>query len=69
MIDFTSARTTLGADEQAALMLTYRDRERVPDVARAVGCSIRKISYLVPTARRKLADELSRLGLLSPTRP
>jgi DNA-directed RNA polymerase specialized sigma24 family protein len=64
VIDFARAMGKLDAEEQAALVLTYRDRERAPETARALGCSIRKLSYLVPAARRKLAAELDRLNLL-----
>lgn len=64
VIAFAEALATLDPDEQAALVLTYRDRERAPEVALAIGCSVRKVCYLVPTARRKLADALDRRDLL-----
>lgn len=64
VLAFGEALATLEADEQAALVLTYRDRERIDAVAVAIGCSARKVCYLVPTARRKLADELDRRSLL-----
>jgi len=60
----SEALATLHAEEQIALVLTYRDRERAPAVALAIGCSIREVSYLVPAARRKLAEVLDRLDLL-----
>jgi DNA-directed RNA polymerase specialized sigma24 family protein len=64
VIAFAEALATLDPDEQAALVLTYRDRERLAAVALALGCSARKVGYLVPAARRKLADELDRRNLL-----
>lgn len=64
VIAFAEALATLDPDEQAALVLAYRDREREPDIAAALGCSTRKICYLLPTARRKLADALDRRDLL-----
>jgi len=64
VVDFGRALGRLDAEEQQALVLTYRDRERLPRIAQALGCSIRKLSYLVPAARRKLATELDRLNLL-----
>ena len=64
VIDFGRALGKLDAEEQIALVLLYRDRQRFPEIAQALRCSIRKLSYLVPTARRKLAAELDRLNLL-----
>jgi DNA-directed RNA polymerase specialized sigma24 family protein len=64
VIDFDRALATLDADEQAALILTYRDRQQSPDIAHALHCSVRKLTYLLPTARRKLAAQLDRLNLL-----
>ena len=64
VLDFERALASLDAEEQVVLVLTYRDRERADAVALALGCSIRKISYLLPAARRKLADVLDRLDLL-----
>ena len=55
VIDFGRALGKLDAEEQAALVLTYRDRQRLPETARALCCSTRKVAYLVPAARRKLA--------------
>jgi len=64
VIDFERAMSTLNADEQAALILTHRDRERAHRVAIALRCSERKLSYLLQNARRKLAHTLDRLDLL-----
>jgi DNA-directed RNA polymerase specialized sigma24 family protein len=64
VIDFGRALANLDADEQAALIFAYRDRERWPQIAQALCCSIRRVSYLIPTARRKLAAHLDRLNLL-----
>ena len=64
VIDFDRALATLDADEQAALILTYRDRQKAEHVAQALACSTRKLGYMLPTARQKLATELDRLNLL-----
>ncbi len=64
VIDFGRALGTLEAEEQAALVLTYRDRQNTLEISRALHCSQRKISYLVPLARKKLAAQLDRLNLL-----
>ncbi len=64
VIDFGRALGTLDAEEQAALVLTYRDRQNALEISRALHCSLRKISYLLPLARKKLAAQLDRLNLL-----
>jgi DNA-directed RNA polymerase specialized sigma24 family protein len=64
VIDFGRVMEKLEAEEQAALVLTYRDRERFPAIAQMLHCSIRKLTYMIPAARRKLAAELDRLNLL-----
>ena len=43
---------------------TYRDGLRHADAAALLGCSVRTIYYLLPAARRRLADTLDRLDLL-----
>jgi DNA-directed RNA polymerase specialized sigma24 family protein len=64
VIDFGRALRCLDADEQLALVLRYRDKETDPNIAVALHCSVRRISYLVPVARRKLAAQLLALNLL-----
>jgi DNA-directed RNA polymerase specialized sigma24 family protein len=64
VIDFDLALAELDAEQQVALVLTYRDRQTIPQIAIAIGCSERKVSYLVPAARAKLADVLDRRDLL-----
>jgi DNA-directed RNA polymerase specialized sigma24 family protein len=64
VIDFGKALGMLDAEEQAALILTYRDRERSYHTAQALGCSVRKVEYLLPLARQHLAAALDRLNLL-----
>ncbi len=63
-IDFERALAKLDAEEHAALILTYRDHEDQPTIARGIGCSVRKLSYLIPRARKRLAEELDRMNLL-----
>jgi DNA-directed RNA polymerase specialized sigma24 family protein len=64
VIDFGRALATLDGDEQAALIFKYRDRCEVADIAIALHCSARRIGYLIPSARRKLAARLDTLNLL-----
>jgi len=64
VIDFGRALATLDADEQAALILAYRDRECYTAIAAALHCSERKLADLIPGARQKLARVLDRLNLL-----
>ena len=64
VIDFGRALGNLDADEQTALILAYRDREGLPRIAMTLQCSTRKVSYLIPAARKKLAAHLDRLNLL-----
>jgi DNA-directed RNA polymerase specialized sigma24 family protein len=64
MIDFGRALAKLDPEQQIALVLHYRDREQEPRIAVALGCSTRKVSYLLPLARQRLAAELDRLNLL-----
>jgi DNA-directed RNA polymerase specialized sigma24 family protein len=64
VIDFERALSMLPPIEQAILLLVYRDRSTYHDTARALRCCERKTAYLLPTARKHLADTLDRLDLL-----
>jgi DNA-directed RNA polymerase specialized sigma24 family protein len=64
VIDFERALCTLDADEQTILVLRYRDRENDKGIASAVSWSVRKLSYMLPQARKHLASVLGRLNLL-----
>ena len=64
VIDFSRALARLDPEQQTVLVLHYRDREKESRIAVALGCSLRKISYLIPAARQRLAAELDRLNLL-----
>lgn len=64
VIDFERVMDRMDPDEQIALVLAYRDRERFPAIAQMLHCSIRKLTYMIPAARRKLAAELDKLNLL-----
>jgi DNA-directed RNA polymerase specialized sigma24 family protein len=64
VIDFEKALSTLDTTHQQALVLTYRDRQGHAATAAAIGCSIRTLAYMLPAARRRLADVLDRRDLL-----
>ena len=64
VIDFERAFARLSQEEQTALAATYRDRMGQSAAAFAVGCSLRKLAYLLPAARQRLAVILDRLDLL-----
>jgi hypothetical protein len=64
-IDFEKAFATLDTARQHALVLTYREPRRT----RCQRCrhrlqSVRTLAYMLPAARRRLADILDRLALL-----
>ena len=64
VIDFERALATLDTAQQyAPLVLTYRDGVGHAAAA-AIGCSIRKLAYMLSAARRRLADALDRRDLL-----
>jgi DNA-directed RNA polymerase specialized sigma24 family protein len=46
------------------LLLTYRERQHRSEISRVLHCSVRKIAYALPTARRHLADILDKLDIL-----
>ncbi len=64
VIDFEKALATLDTTHQLALLMTYRDRAGHAATAAALGCSIRTLAYMLPAARRRLADVLDRRDLL-----
>jgi len=64
VIDFERAFQRLSHEEQTALAGIYRDNLGQDVTAAAIGCSLRKLSYLLPIARQHLADILDRLDLL-----
>ncbi len=64
VIDFGRALGTLEAEEQAAWSLPTVTDKTLLKFPGALHCSQRKISYLVPLARKKLAAQLDRLNLL-----
>jgi DNA-directed RNA polymerase specialized sigma24 family protein len=64
VIDFELALSKLDPMHQQILLLTYRDGIRHAQAAQMIGCSPRTIYYLLPAARRRLADTLDRLDLL-----
>jgi len=64
VIDFERALSALDEDEQIALVLRYRDKQEAIQIAVGLQCSVRRVSYLIPIARRHLAENLDRLNLL-----
>lgn len=64
VIDFERALSRLTHEDQQALVLAYSDKARNEDIAAVLGCSPRKVTYLLPEARRRLTDILDRLDLL-----
>jgi RNA polymerase sigma factor (sigma-70 family) len=64
VIDFDLALQKLRPDERAALILRYRDKAGYEEIAVALSCSARKVSYMIPQARQHLADVLDRMDLL-----
>jgi hypothetical protein len=64
MIDFNRALSTLEPAESAALMRCYRENASFPTIAAAFGYSVRKLVYLIPAARKHLAQDLDRRDLL-----
>jgi len=64
VIDFERALAHLDPAHQQILLLTYRDGLRHAQAANTLGCSVRAIYYMLPAARRRLADTLDRLDLL-----
>jgi DNA-directed RNA polymerase specialized sigma24 family protein len=63
-IDFERALGKLSEDEQIALIYRYRNKATEREIAAAVGCGVRKLNYLIPAARRHLANVLDTLNLL-----
>lgn len=62
--DFEIALSQLTHEEQTALVVVYRDGNGLSAAAAAVGCSIRKLDYLLPAARTHLAEILDRRDML-----
>jgi RNA polymerase sigma factor (sigma-70 family) len=64
VMDFERALSHLDPMHQQILLLTYRDGIRYRQAANMLGISERLIYYILPAARRRLADTLDRLDLL-----
>jgi DNA-directed RNA polymerase specialized sigma24 family protein len=54
----------LPEDEQMLLMLTYRERQHQEEISKILRCSVRKVAYTLPQARKHLADILDKLDIL-----
>lgn len=64
VIDFERVLGSLEDNEQATLVLRYRDKERAESIAKMLACSVRQVAYLEIRARHKLAARLDQLQLL-----
>jgi hypothetical protein len=64
VLDFERAFAMPEEEHQLALALIYRDNQPHDKAADAIGCSQRKLCYLLPEARQHLANILNRLDLL-----
>ena len=52
VLDFERALSHLNPEQQQVLVLAYNDKARHQDIAAVLGCSPRKVTYLLPIARR-----------------
>jgi len=64
VLDFERALGTLTEEEQAALVLVYRERQPFAEASKILHCSVRKLSYMLPAARKRLAGILDRMDIL-----
>jgi DNA-directed RNA polymerase specialized sigma24 family protein len=46
------------------LVLTYRERQCHQEVSKILRCSVRKLYYTLPAARKHLAEILDRMDIL-----
>lgn len=63
-IDFDRVLDMLKDEDKLALIFHYRDGHTAAEIASLLGCSERKIGYLLPIARKNLACLLDRYNLL-----
>ena len=63
VLDIERALSRLDPAHQLVLIATYRDGQGHAATAAALGCSVRTVAYMLPAARRRLADILDRLDL------
>ena len=64
VLDFERALERLPEDEQMLLVLTYRERQCHQEVSKILRCSVRKLYYTLPAARKHLAEILDKLDIL-----
>ena len=64
VIDFERVLAKLTVEEQMILVQRYRDRYSDEQIARTVGCSVRKVGYVLVSARRALTSLLDRANML-----
>jgi RNA polymerase sigma factor (sigma-70 family) len=64
VIDFDRALGQLSEEEQTVLLLVYRERQPQEEVCKILHCSVRKVSYILPRARKRLAETLDKMDIL-----
>ena len=64
VLSFEKGFSALSAEYQTILAAKYRDNLPDTDTAAIMNCSVRKVTYVLPIARERLADTLNRLDLL-----
>lgn len=63
-IDFDRILNMLPDQDRLSLIFRYRDGHTEAEIACLIGCSVRKVIYLLPNARKALAALLDRYNLL-----
>jgi DNA-directed RNA polymerase specialized sigma24 family protein len=64
VVDFERAMSFLPEQDQAILLLTYRDHFTYAETSCIVGVSVRTLCHKIPVARKRLAAILEHLSLL-----
>jgi DNA-directed RNA polymerase specialized sigma24 family protein len=64
VIDFDRILNMLSNDYRLSLIFHYRDGHSAAEIATLIGCSERKVAYVLPLARKELATLLDRYNLL-----
>jgi DNA-directed RNA polymerase specialized sigma24 family protein len=64
VLDFDHILNLLSNDYRLSLIFHYRDGHTAAEIAGLLGCSERKVTYVLPLARQALASLLDRYNLL-----
>jgi DNA-directed RNA polymerase specialized sigma24 family protein len=64
VLDFERALERLPEEGQMLLLLAYRERQRHAEISKILNCSVCKIVYALPAARKHLAEVLDKLDIL-----